>query len=210
MFEREYRELSFVPRWGIARRLREQNVAEHSYYVCLYSKQIMDYLGLSNEHQLEVLSYAIIHDLPEALFGDWMGPAKHMVVDKHRMEACEQSVLSSRFGLHKVEPSKLSVLVVKFADRMDEVLWVATEIQLGNQSLGTFHPSSVNRIVEGTRLSIADSVMKGLIQAWENLCEGTGLLNEAEMHKTWRDIIWIKVMSNLWSISNSIHVGEQP
>ena len=28
MFEREYREMSFVQRWGIVRRVREQSVAE--------------------------------------------------------------------------------------------------------------------------------------------------------------------------------------
>ena len=40
-----YRDMAHVPRWVIARTHRRQSVAEHSYFVALYARQIAIEIG---------------------------------------------------------------------------------------------------------------------------------------------------------------------
>jgi len=67
--------LRYVIRYSTCQRLHSENVAEHSYYVALYSMLIADWVRLvyttDDEVDIEtVMRYALMHDLEEAITGD--------------------------------------------------------------------------------------------------------------------------------------------
>jgi 5'-deoxynucleotidase YfbR-like HD superfamily hydrolase len=68
--------LRYVIRYSTCQRLHSENVAEHSYYVALYSMLIADWAIITNREagskvdHAEVVRYALLHDLEEAITGD--------------------------------------------------------------------------------------------------------------------------------------------
>ena len=96
MFEHEYRDMAFVPRWAILRTIKNQSVAEHSYFVALYSEQICSTLGLTMEQTGCVLSYALLHDVAETFLGDIPGPSKREIVDKAKYEKFESCTVADK------------------------------------------------------------------------------------------------------------------
>lgn len=150
MFEREYRELSFVRRWGIHRRLLEQSVAEHSYYVALYAMQIAKFIGWPQNYSGTVgelgglLRAALLHDVPEVITGDPAGPVKRQTMAMMGERAIGEGV-ARRFGPEvaiEIEAAnhptsnagKEIKAIVKVADSLDALFHLATEIQMGNQN----------------------------------------------------------------------------
>jgi 5'-deoxynucleotidase YfbR-like HD superfamily hydrolase len=191
-FQREFRELSFVERWSIARTLRRQSVAEHSYFVTLYADRTMDMLGWlpGNGARLDVLRWAIYHDLPEAGLGDIQGPAKRALLHTGgNLSKIEYDYVSSRFGpdtpVAPIETSSCShaaASIVRFADRLEEAMFIATEFQMGNRTLGEFFNSTNPK-------TPAQMVFKRLKVAFSNL----SLYNQTE---DTMDILWRRHVIN--------------
>ncbi len=139
-FSREYRLMSFVPRWSIVRKIKDQNIAEHSFFVVLYASQLCDLLQLSEETTLTVLTAAIYHDTDETFTGDIPGPSKREMVDATKSEAFASRSMKARFGSAallnflsaKAEPARS---IIKCADLIDECMYLATEYQMGNVTM---------------------------------------------------------------------------
>jgi len=184
MFEREYREMSFVQRWGIIRRVREQSVAEHMYYVAIYAAQTADLIGWKGDRG-ELLKMALVHDLPEGGVGDIMGPAKRASGIGPALKVVEEQYMKGAFGdwpnqdhleVRKVHEMKL---IVKFADIMDETMFLATEKQMGNGTIGSFYGANI--------ICPARQVYERLSKAWGRLLPIT--VNSHEVHRMqWGDI----------------------
>lgn len=143
MLERELRELSFVPRWGVLRRVRSQSVAEHSYYVAIYSTHLADMVGWNGDRGL-LLRAALAHDMPEAATGDIPGPAKRMLMDPWHTAHVEHQYVKSRFPSDAVawaasKNDDSIKLLIKTADLLDEIMFLQTERQLGNKNAGTLN-----------------------------------------------------------------------
>lgn len=145
MLERELRELSFVPRWGVLRRVRSQSTAEHSYYVALYAAHVADMVGWNGDRGA-LLRSALVHDLPEAVTGDIPGPAKRKMMDPQKTNEMESKYIGSRFpddsaAWHDAKLHPEIRLLIKAADLLDEIMFLATERQLGNLNAG--HPDNL-------------------------------------------------------------------
>lgn len=149
MFEREWREMGFVPRWVIARTIQRQSIAEHSYFVVVYAWQIADYLGnhgyLSCKAALEfnysrLLAAALFHEVEETISGDIPGFIKrNYIPDRPTFDAIMNQLAAQRFGegiggIHSNQDPFIRA-IIKVADVLEETFFTATERQLGNLSL---------------------------------------------------------------------------
>lgn len=161
MFERDIRDASFVKRWSIVRTIRDQSVAEHSYFVTMYANDICVYLGLSPTITLAALQYSLWHDTRDEIFtGDFPGPNKRaMLSAPGAREAWDAKLkswsnivferLSERSGgMLPPEDAATVKLVVKLADWMDAAMEMATEAQLGNHNTRQHMNSQMRKAIE--------------------------------------------------------------
>lgn len=147
MFERELRDLAFVPRWVIARTIRTQSVAEHSFFVAVYTAQLCELLELSKEETLNSVILALTHDWEECFTGDIPGPVKKSTFDKTKFNTYISRGVSLRFDFsYRYGKNAVYDKIVKTANLIDEVLYLCGERQLGNQSIEQFYNNSIRRL----------------------------------------------------------------
>jgi 5'-deoxynucleotidase YfbR-like HD superfamily hydrolase len=221
MFERLYRELSFVPRWSVARMNRSQNVAEHSYYVVLYALQTAELIKWKSSEYLADLAHdAVIHDLSEVFTGDINGPAKRRLIDKPALENLENKYVPSRFGMWPLPIHKISARmgdigipqIIKFADIMDEVMHIHTEIQMGNRSLISHKTSYLDGLytknpatISGDINCVMTSSHVRLRAAWEAL-QPFSNLDRLEFMAKWDTDVVIKISEAHNDMSWQLHM----
>jgi len=140
MFEREMRDLAHVPRWTILRRQSTQNVAEHAWYVTVYSMEIAQMLEWQGDMAL-LLRYAAIHDIEEVWTSDIPGPAKRIITNGSVMKEKIAQQIAAIFPQHLAtwnagqnDPAVRAI--IKAADNLDAVLYLCDELQRGNRSVG--------------------------------------------------------------------------
>lgn len=134
--EPNVRMMSEVTRWGIVPNLRRQSIADHSYYVCLYALDLCNVLGLDARTAFYITQWCLLHDLPETVTGDIVGPVKRRTVDKDKLAEFETSVYRSYQidgdGIRS-QLSERDIWVVKAANLIDEVWYRAWEAAMGNR-----------------------------------------------------------------------------
>lgn len=147
--------LRYIRRFSTCYVVHEESVAEHSFYVALYSFMIAEWAVAQGTplNLASVLSRAIVHDLEEARTGDIFRPLKvnHPDVKKALAEAAQfevGEVLRGPFGndpeamvrwtaLWSVakEPDTPEGAVVAFADFLSVLGYVLSEIKVSNVTM---------------------------------------------------------------------------
>lgn len=132
-----------------------ENVAEHSYYVVLFTDFICNAINADNELRIKCLRYAMIHDIPEMYTSDVPRPMKvrnHDLVDVllkeeyNFMDNClpQYSELykecSSRDTNYKVN------LVVETADILSVMQYAMVEEKLGNTDIYRLRENAMDRL----------------------------------------------------------------
>lgn len=161
MFEREIRDLSFVPRWTTVRAIHRQSVAEHSLFVAIYADQIATFINWSGD-RTALLRYALWHDVGETISGDIPGPVKRAMGIRDSLEAFNASHLMRRFPMCEwIDPvdSELRA-IVKVANCAEELFWLASEIQMGNQTMGRVFDDAHDRMTKCTPFLPTDDKTK--------------------------------------------------
>lgn len=124
-----YRDAGAVTRYHAKRTLRRQTVAEHTFGMLMLLKQVMNPTWPS--HGLWRIYEAVMHhDLPELITGDMPAPIKRAHPELGPlMEEIESDLhpLYRDYGLSGEEAT-----LVKWADRMELVLWCLEEYRMGN------------------------------------------------------------------------------
>ncbi len=183
MFERPLRDLAYVPRWAIVRTTRTQNVAEHSFFVAVYTMQICRFIGrLDLAH--ESMGYALWHDVDECITGDIPGPTKHKIVDPWaEMEFIEKN-MNGRFGKSAwyKDVGDEAKAVVKAADMAEEILFLAGELAMGNTHVGAIVENTRVRMIKAFKnlpcdTPIIDSLIKELDLSIENEIENEEIVS---------------------------------
>jgi 5'-deoxynucleotidase len=174
-FQRELRDLAYVPRWSIVRVAKPQSVAEHSYYTAVYALQIAR-LVRWEANWLPLVEMALWHDVEECFTGDMPGPVKHELYGKEARSAIINK-MTARFGIEWVAdtPAYTPVglhqaqQIVRVASLVDDAMFLAGELQRGNEACH----------------AAMHSVLQRLRSAWIELPgEGTDI----EQSKTWRTV----------------------
>lgn len=134
-FTSDLRDVAYVPRWAIARRIRHQYLAEHSYFTALYADQIARLIKWNGSYE-ELFRYALYHDLDETITGDIPGPAKRAAWCKERGEEAISDVLGDKYGSDVCQTRREATSevrrIVSVADSIEEVCYLSEELILGN------------------------------------------------------------------------------
>lgn len=147
------RAASIVKRWSIIWTLQPDNIAEHSFFVALYSRQIAKLIGWEGDYSL-LYEWALIHDLDELVTGDIVGTVKHNIIDPKKnsdfisikMNEQLSEIHNMRIGLQDHPDFRDVAKIVKAADRLDATLFVIKEMALGNQIIGSRVYTSKDRL----------------------------------------------------------------
>jgi len=142
LFPPEIRTASLVRRWSIVRTLNPDPVSGHSFYVTFYARQIAQLIHWPGP-MAELLLYALLHDIEETITGDILGPVKAEIVDEGRFDSFIEVKMSRHLpGIaHELQVIRNSLwgnsiqAIVKVADKVDAVLYLMTEVAMGNARL---------------------------------------------------------------------------
>jgi len=99
-----------VSRWTIVKTIGNQNLATHSYNVCMISRAIAKEFGIDDSN---VMKYAIDHDLAEILTGDIPTPAKERL-----------GIRAIHAGTSKQKCGHTELIIVKVADILDAIMFI--------------------------------------------------------------------------------------
>ena len=132
--------LSNLKRFNYRIRIHEESVAEHSFYVALYSLAICEQLCLSNDVTFMVISKALIHDIYEIHTSDIPYPVKKEFPEiKQLLDSNEDSFLRNYFSevfnrndKFSTKDKELVECVVKMADILSCWQFSEIEIDFGN------------------------------------------------------------------------------
>lgn len=132
LLDPQIRVLQHVPRWSIIRTIRQQSVAEHSYYVALYAKVIAKYVGLDPIESATLIWGALLHDMEEMITGDIPTPSKrrHLHIYPYRILADINVDFDKNVDLGSTAKK---VLVV--ADCFEAIMYLKDEEYMGNMTV---------------------------------------------------------------------------
>ena len=136
--------LGEIIRYNNRPKIKQENVAEHSFYVITNVLKIVKMFNLSNEVKYKALEFATVHDIPELMVGDI--PYDTKINNPELREACERAevialeqnlpeYLDSYKELLEAEKQEtIPYLVTKLADTVSVLQYSNREIALGNKS----------------------------------------------------------------------------
>jgi len=146
------RKLKHIIRCSTYRRIHDENVAEHSYYVSILAMMIADELNTLPEYAgkisvEKVIRNSLLHDADEALTGDIIFPVKHH--NKHIHEAIKSTASFMWDELFKGLPQSVQMYkeiasdckkdlegsCVALADMLELCLYCYEEVSLGNTNM---------------------------------------------------------------------------
>jgi 5'-deoxynucleotidase YfbR-like HD superfamily hydrolase len=127
----EIRFLSEVPRWSILPVTRQQSVAEHSYWVSVFTLEICDALNVNPEHCLRL---ALFHDLEEIITGDRPTPHKNNSAQTEKEKNWIEMKVHDRTGHRPPDPlfGTGTAWIVKTADLFECCVFLKEEMVRGN------------------------------------------------------------------------------
>ena len=183
MFERDLRNMALVKRWGIVATHADQNLAEHSYFVAVYANDLCLVLGVTDDVRLDVLKVALGHDLDEILTCDIPGPHKRFVMinNSHWLYKSMEKIFprrGDRWGVG-IDKAILVKAIVKVADILESVLFLAEEQRMGNCNVQEHRRVLYDKLMESTRclVDVGASVEGGAaaVRAIEHAVSDGGL-----------------------------------
>lgn len=136
---RQLHRLSSLKRWGVVHTIQEQSVADHTFHVTVISRDIARALNFSTEMKLDVLNYALEHDMPETFSGDIPHPAKHDMFMRKSVDSLELDILGYMRVVDPVVYSDQVKRVVKIADITESVCFLRREQAMGNTMVRVIH-----------------------------------------------------------------------
>lgn len=132
-----------VNRWQIVRTTIQQSVAEHSFFVVVYSYLVADVIDWTGPRDYLMLNSAM-HDNDETISGDVPGTVKNILIDKEAAEEFLAAKTEERMGglidsYYKLEDRqsekhiKEADAIVLVADKLDALLFLIDNHKMGNR-----------------------------------------------------------------------------
>lgn len=134
LLDRSYK-LKNMKRYNNAMTIKEESVAEHSFYVALFTLYLGLDKGLSDEDLLKDLIVALCHDLPEIDISDIPHNIKYN--NKELEKLCSQEEAKWYISnmpidlISKTNSFEMSD-IVKAADNLSVIQYSENEVKLGN------------------------------------------------------------------------------
>lgn len=150
LFEGEINKLSNINRFSSIPVIRYENVAEHSYYVSIYSLLVgLDLIQAgANVALSSLLTKSLVHDIDESISGDFLRSFKYSDIELVKIikKNCERLTLSI-FNKYSETPDKLykhwladkdaslEGCIVRIVDLLAVSIYCKSEINKGNKNL---------------------------------------------------------------------------
>jgi 5'-deoxynucleotidase len=141
--------LRFIVRYARYPRIKDESVAEHSFFVCLFATTIATWIEAEHGSVVEwrrLMQKCVYHDADEAHTGDIDGPFKHTsprlhyslatVAEQYLQTMLKRTGLWSALLVKNISDNSMSCLehsILKLADDMSVVQYCYSEIELGNR-----------------------------------------------------------------------------
>lgn len=164
--------LKFVTRFNHRSKICIENVAEHSYFVAIFSLLTADKFKLKVD-RAKMLQMAMLHDVPESITGDVLHQVKKArPIIKGELTKMEVEVMKQFFSpeLASVyeqfeENNTLEAQVVLLADIMSILLYINNEESLGNENFNIVKRKTEKRMIEHCQVMNIDyNEAKALIE----------------------------------------------
>lgn len=134
----EIYKLKNLIRYNNRTKLKDESVAEHSFFVTLMSLMICDTLNIDKETTYECLIKAILHDMPEIEMNDITHDVKERLKLGKILQQYEFDYYAKNFksfaSMMNLEDDSISSLIVNLADAESVRQFIQNEKKLGNQS----------------------------------------------------------------------------
>lgn len=167
-----------VKRWHMTRVFREQTLAEHLMLVQIVALEAADrYIAGSGGYadprlfRLEVMEWAMWHDMPEVVMGDIAPPTKKLIGHaggQTLLNGIERRV-DGRFTRLDMSTGEVAKLIVKFADIYDAIRFLHWEghgpraLEIERMMIG-----SMTGHIKKTR----DAMFDGLADIFQSMFDG--------------------------------------
>ncbi|MED4262020.1 YfbR-like 5'-deoxynucleotidase [Priestia aryabhattai] len=150
--------LGEIIRYNNRPKIKNENVAEHSFYVSTTVLKICKMYDIDDATKLKALTFAAVHDVPEIFLGDVPydtkvdNPALQEILSAAELASLEKNMpeLSEDYRQFLKEEKEESVayLITKLADTVSVLQYSNRELQLGNQtqSMKVINDGAVERV----------------------------------------------------------------
>lgn len=157
-----YRDAGQVKRYHVKRTHRTQTVAEHTFGMLMLVRQV-------DPHASKSLYNAILHhDLPELFTGDVPAPIKRAHPDLGSLMDSIEEGLTPLYQDIALIPEEQVLL--KWADRMELVMWCLEEVRMGNTKLVDAVRRGLGWIIAGRVPECARQLTEEVVADAATLC----------------------------------------
>ena len=148
--------MSNIIRYSQLDKIKNESVAEHSYYVAWFVNRVCTEFHLCSTIRLMALEAAILHDVPEVITNDITYDVKCMVPEiKELLQPYEEQIIKEHSYpvwetlFHpKSWNQRVAKAVVKHADILSVVQYCHHEEMLGNKSFTELREASQERAMK--------------------------------------------------------------
>ena len=169
--------LSNIIRYSQQNKIKNETVAEHSYYVSWFVNRLCTKYSLSDTIRLMALEAALLHDVPEVITNDITYDVKRMIPEVPALlQPYEEEVIREHsLRAHKVlfnpetNDEIVAKKIVKHADILSVLQYCQNEEELGNKNFTELRKATEKRVKESRDALIA-SINEG-----GKLCQRTTL-----------------------------------
>ena len=160
--------LTNIIRFSQLPKIKNESVAEHSYFVMWFVNRICTINKLSDKIRLTALQSALLHDIPEIITNDITYDVKKMIPQiSSIIEPYEKQVISE----HSIDvvntlfypdsyEERVAKKVVKHADILSVMLYCMNEAHLGNKAFDELVKETELRL-EKSREELFEEISKG-------------------------------------------------
>jgi putative hydrolase of HD superfamily len=156
----EYYKLKNLIRFNMSFKHKAETVAEHSYYVALFTKMICEELFMDSYETLRCINYALLHDMPETELSDIPHPVKannptiDETVNKMEIEFMKKHFPRDADMFENItfakegKKERLHWLVVRMADIVSVLQFADLEVQMGNLGFSEIYGHAFDRYTD--------------------------------------------------------------
>lgn len=163
--------LSNIIRYSQQNKIKNETVAEHSYYVTWFVNRLCTKYELGDTIRLMALETALLHDIPEVITNDITYDVKRMIPEVPALlQPYEEEVIkehSSRAYKVLFNPETpeeiIAKKVVKHADILSVLQYCQNEEMLGNKSFTELRRATEQRVKDSR-----EDLVKSIKSDWRN------------------------------------------
>lgn len=146
----EMYKLKNIVRYNHRARLKNENVAEHSFFTSLITLELCKRLNLSNDITSSCIIKALLHDMPESELNDITYDVKLKLNLRPLLKKFEDKYFEDNYAKYANiminDDSNIVNTIVNYADAMSVLQYTYNEIELGNMTFVPIVTETLERL----------------------------------------------------------------